>query len=305
MTTATDVASGKGQNDENFPVASHLIAARHRPAIMAFYDFVRAADDVADHATLTQGEKLDHLDRLEASLLGRASSEPVAEPLRAVLAERGLSPRHPLDLLAAFRLDVTKNRTADWADLIHYCSLSAMPVGRYVLDVHGESEATWEASDAVCAALQIINHLQDCGKDFRDLDRVYVPAESLAAAGLSVEALGQPMASPALRTLFRDLARRTGGLLDEGAILPRQVKDFRLGLETAVIIALARRLVDVLERQDPLSQTVHHSKLAFLRIAMLGAAGAAMRRLLLPRPRFGTALRRLGSGVGSAGANEA
>ena len=284
MTTASELASGKTYTDENFPVASHLIAARHRPAVLAFYHFVRAADDVADHAALTQAEKLDHLDRLEASLLGRSDSEPVAAPLRAVLAERKLSPRHPLDLLAAFRRDVTKARTADWADLISYCSLSAMPVGRYVLDVHGESEATWVASDAVCAALQIINHLQDCGADFRDLDRVYIPDDALKAAGLGVEALGQPAASPALRAVIADLARRARGLLDEGAALPRQVSDGRLGLETSVIIALARRLTTVLETHDPLSQTVHHDKLAFLRIAAVAAGTTLVRRILQPAP---------------------
>ena len=280
MTTASDAASGKTHTDENFPVASHLIAARHRPAVMAFYHFVRAADDVADHATLTQAQKLDHLDRLEQSLLGRRDDEPVARPLRAVLAERRLTPRHAQDLIAAFRLDVTKNRTADWADLVHYCSLSAMPVGRYVLDVHGESEATWPASDAVCAALQIINHLQDCGKDFRDLDRVYIPDDALAAAGLGVEALGADHASPALRTLFRTLATRTMALLDEGGTLPRQVADFRMSLETAVIIALARHLTATLMTHDPLSERVHHSKAEYLRIAGVGAARTALQRLL-------------------------
>ncbi len=282
MTTADDLASGKTGRDENFPVASRLIAKRHRPAILAFYTFVRAADDIADHATLTPAEKLTFLDRLEASLLGRAESEPAAAPLRATLAERKLSPRHALDLLRAFRLDVTKNRTADWADLIHYCSLSAMPVGRYVLDVHGEREDTWGASDAVCAALQIVNHLQDCGKDFRDLDRVYIPADALLAAGLTAGALGSPAASPALRAVFRDLAARTSALLDEGAALPRMVRDFRLGLETAVIIALARRLTRTLMSRDPLSQPVHHGKAAFLGIATLAAIGAAGARALRP-----------------------
>ncbi len=277
MTTASDVASGKSHTDENFPVASHLIAARHRPAVMAFYHFVRAADDVADHATLTQAEKLDHLDRLELSLLGHRDDEPVARPLRAILAERRLTSRHAQDLIAAFRLDVTKSRTADWADLIHYCSLSAMPVGRYVLDVHGESEATWPASDAVCAALQIINHLQDCGKDFRDLDRVYIPEDALSAAGLTAAALGADRATPALRRVFRDIAVRTMGLLDEGGILPRQVADFRLSLETAVIVALARRLTATLQDHDPLSERVHHTTFEYLRIGGAGAARAALR----------------------------
>jgi squalene synthase HpnC len=279
MTTASELASGKAHTDENFPVASHLIAARHRPAVMAFYRFVRAADDVADHPTLDRGRKLDHLDRLEGALLGRRDDEPAARPLRAVLAERRLTPRHAQDLVAAFRLDVTKDRTADWADLMHYCSLSAMPVGRYVLDVHGESEATWPASDAVCAALQVINHLQDCGEDYRTLDRVYVPADALGAAGLTAEALGADKASPALRGVFRELARRTMGLLDDGGALPRQVADFRMGLEAAVIIALARHLTTTLMDHDPLSERVHHNRVEYLRIAGAGAARAALARL--------------------------
>lgn len=285
MTSATDIASGKTHKDENFPVASRLVAARHRPAIMAFYNFVRAADDVADHPTLSQEEKFDHLDRLEASLLGRRDDEPVAVPLREVLNARKLTARHALDLLAAFRLDVTKNRTANWSDLMHYCSLSAMPVGRYVLDVHGESERTWAASDPVCAALQIINHLQDCGKDIRNLDRVYVPDDSLAGAGLSVDALRAPKACPKLRGVLHGLAARTGRLLEEGAGLPRQVVDFRLGLETAVIIGLARRLAGTLADHDPLSERVHHGRLSFLGIAVGAAASATMGRILHRPPK--------------------
>ena len=283
MTSATDVASGKGHRDENFPVASHLIAAQHRPAIMAFYDFVRAADDVADHSALLPGQKLDLLDALEASLLGRTDDQAVALPLRAVLAERHLSPRHAQDLLNAFRLDVGKNRTADWSELMHYCSLSAMPVGRYVLDVHGERDSTWPASDAVCAALQIINHLQDCGKDFRDLDRVYIPLDALDRAGIGVDALGAPQASPALRACLADLARRTDGLLDQGEPLPGQIHDTRLSLEIATIAALARRLTALLAVRDPLSERVHLGKPAMLRTALLASGATLGRRLLRPR----------------------
>ncbi len=130
--------SGKGHRDENFPVASRLIHPRHRGAILAFYEFVRVADDIADHASLGEREKLDFLDRLEAGLLGQSDEQPEAVALRTVLRERNLSPRHAQDLLTAFRMDVTKLRYRDWDDLMGYCSYSAMPVGRFVLDVHGE-----------------------------------------------------------------------------------------------------------------------------------------------------------------------
>jgi hydroxysqualene synthase len=276
---ATAARSGKGHRDENFPVASHLIAAANRAPILAFYDFVRVADDVADHAELPPERKLALLDGLADALTGRGPSDPEAEPLRVQLAARGLSPKHALDLIDAFRMDACKGRYADWDDLIGYCALSAMPVGRFVLDVHGEDPgATWAASDAICAALQIINHLQDCGKDYRSLDRVYVPADALAARGARVEDLGAERASPALRAVIADLAERTLGLLREGAALPDLIADTRLALEIAAIHRLAVALAEGLTRRDPLSEPVHHGKAAFAAIGLSAVARTLLRR---------------------------
>jgi hydroxysqualene synthase len=165
MTGAAELRSGKGHKDENFPVASILIKAKHRAPILAFYEFVRTADDIADHPALSPGEKLVHLDALEAGLLGRIEGEAVAQRLRTALKDRQLSTRHAQDLLTAFRMDVTKLRYRTWDELIEYCRYSAMPVGRFVLDVHGEPDSTWPANDALCAALQINNHIQDCHAD--------------------------------------------------------------------------------------------------------------------------------------------
>jgi squalene synthase HpnC len=279
MSHASDLRSGKGERDENFPVASRLIHPRHRGAILAFYNFVRTADDVADNAHLTASDKLAGLDRLEASLLGSNADEPEGVALRAALAERGLPPDHALDLLRAFRLDATKTRYRDWDDLIDYCRYSAMPVGRFMLDVHGEDRATWPASDALCAALQIINHLQDCAKDFRDLDRVYIPLDVLAAHGLSAAALAEPQAGPALRQVLAGLAVRTAGLLAESRTLAPATRDFRLAGEIATIQALATRLVDLLTRRDPLSETVHLPKSSMAVIAIRAVAGESLRRV--------------------------
>jgi len=279
MITATDARSGKSHRDENFPVASRLVRARHRAPILAFYRFVRAADDVADHTALTADEKLALLDRLKAALTGRGPADPEAEPLRVALAERGLSARHALDLLEAFRLDARKSRYADWSELMAYCALSAMPVGRFVLDVHGEDpEATWPASDAICAALQVINHLQDCGKDFRDLDRVYLPLDRLAAHGVGVEALAAERASPGLRACVAELADRTLALLRDGAPLPSLIADTRLSLEIAAIHRLAVSLAAGLKRRDPLSERVHLGRAGFALTALAGAMGCLVRR---------------------------
>ena len=279
MTTTTLAArSGKGHRDENFPVASRLIHPRHRPAILAFYEFVRTADDIADHAVLAPGDKLALMDRLEATLLGKDDEEATAVALRSQLALRQLTPRHALDLLTAFRMDVTKLRYRDWDDLIGYCSCSAMPVGRFVLDVHGESRATWPANDALCAALQIINHLQDCGKDYRNLNRVYIPLDALAAAGTGVEPLRGDRASPALRDCIHGLARRTGELLRESRPFSARIRDTRLALEVAVIQRLAERLVVLLSRRDPLCERVHLGTAGVAGFGLLGVVSAAIGR---------------------------
>jgi len=279
MITAAEARSGKGHRDENFPVASRLIHPRHRGAILAFYEFVRTADDIADRPALPPQEKLDLMDRLEASLLGKSDADPVGVTLRSELAARALSPRHAQDLLTAFRMDVTKLRYRDWDDLIGYCTYSAMPVGRFVLDVHGESHATWPANDALCAALQVINHLQDCAKDYGALDRVYIPLDTLAEAGVGVEALGAARASPALLDVIRKLARRTGTLLQASRPFSASIADTRLALEVAVIQTYAERLVDLLSRRDPLSERVHLGKAAVAGFGLLGLGWGATHRV--------------------------
>ena len=279
MITPVEARSGKGHRDENFPVASRLIHPRHRAPILAFYEFVRTADDIADHATLAPQDKLALLDRLEATLLGRNDEDTVGVALRAQLAARQLSPRHAQDLLTAFRMDVTKLRYRDWDDLIGYCTYSAMPVGRFVLDVHGESRVTWPANDALCAALQIINHLQDCGKDYRELDRVYIPLDGLAETGATVADLGAPRASAGLLECIHKLADRTGDLLRHSRPFTVGIEDSRLALEVAVIQTFAERLVGMLTRRDPLSERVHLGKAGVAGFGLLGLLWGATRRV--------------------------
>lgn len=272
MTQAADLASGKGHGDENFPVASILLRPQHRAPIMAFYRFARAADDIADNETASAQEKLALLGQMRAGLDGAGAAEAMA--LRAVMAARSIDPVHAHDLLDAFVRDVTVNRCADWGDLIGYCRLSAMPVGRYVLDVHGESRATWPANDALCAALQIVNHLQDCGKDYRDLDRVYIPLDT----GVVIGEIGGTRATPALRTIITGLVGRTRELLDQSADFARAIRDRRLAAEVAVIHRLAVSLCDRLEARDPLSERVHHSKAEAAFLAIGAAVPALLRR---------------------------
>jgi squalene synthase HpnC len=296
MGSAHSLSSGKGHRDENFPVASFLIHKKHRPVILAFYRFARAADDVADDPSAEPQEKLHLLENMWRTLHGEADLSTEATELRAVLAEESLSPQHALQLLEAFRRDVTKLRYANWDELLEYCRYSAMPVGRFVLDVHRESRATWPSSDALCAALQVINHLQDCGKDYRDLDRVYIPLDALHQHGLEPTALGVAKSPPEFQKVISSLARRNASLLAQSRQFSHQLADHRLALEVGFIQRLAEDLNRRLLTRDPLVDRVHHSPLEATGLALLAITGflttrhrAKAYRLALPHPPHETA----------------
>jgi len=283
MSSVAHLQSGKGHRDENFPVASVLIAPKHRPPVLAFYKFVRAADDVSDNPSAPPEEKLALLEQMRRSLVGMSDFVPEGVALRSILAERGLTPDHALDLLEAFRRDCTKLRYRDWDDLIDYCRYSAMPVGRFVLDVHGESRELWPANDALCAALQVINHLQDCAKDYRELNRVYIPEPMLAAAGIGVEALAESRANPALVGVIAGLARQNAALLETSRPFARGIKDGRLAMEVDLIQTLADDLNRLLMNRDPLSETVHHSKMDVAALFLKRFPAFALMRLTRPK----------------------
>jgi hydroxysqualene synthase len=254
LTTSLETPSGKGREDENFPVGSWLIRAALRPHVHAFYRFAREADDIADNPHLAPDDKVRRLDQMGEILEGApATDSPAAVAMRASLRETGVTAQHCHDVLRAFRLDATKRRYRDWDELREYCRYSATPVGRHVLDLHGESQATWTYSDPLCDALQVLNHLQDCAADYRALDRVYLPESDLAECGSAVEDLRAPRASPGLRRVFDRLLDATEPLIAAARGLPLAVQSSGLRRETGVIVTLAERLARRLERGDPLA----------------------------------------------------
>ncbi|GAB0116187.1 squalene synthase HpnC [Acidisoma sp. 7E03] len=265
--------SGKDRGDENFPVGV-LIRPDLRRHVHAYYAFARNADDIGDSPVLSAGDKIGRLDHMEDVLLGGSEGgAPSASALRASLAETGVNPVHATDLLIAFRQDATKGRYATWEELYDYCRYSAMPVGRYVLALHGEDEAaTFAPSDALCTALQVLNHLQDGQKDLAALDRCYLPEDLMTAYGTSPADLRGTQETPGLRRVFDDLLSQCEGLNETAAALPRACRDRRLRLETGVILNLSRRLTRRLRQGDPVAGRVKLSKLDAVG-ALLGALG--------------------------------
>ena len=281
MSQAVETPSGKGAEDENFPVGSWLLPARLRPHIAAFYRFARAIDDIADNPALAPEDKIARLGRFAAAITGAETVDPALETahrLRASLAETHVTAQHCLDLIAAFKRDAIKPRTDDWADLMDYCESSANSVGRYLLDLHGEAVSGYPASDALCSSLQVLNHLQDCQDDYRSLDRVYLPGDWLGAAGLGVEALDAARCAPGLRKVLDRCLDGVEDLLVEARALPSRLRSLRLAMESAVILRLAERLTVLLRRGDPLAGRVALGRLDFVLCGLGGVGGVLLQR---------------------------
>jgi hydroxysqualene synthase len=261
----TPRASTKGPRDESFPVASLVLARRHRAAILAFYRFVRAADDIADAASLAPDEKIRRLDAAEAALLGGDAAVPAAAALHAVDAAHGTGIAEARQLLAAFRQDAGKSRYADWQELADYCRLSANPVGRFLLGLHREGEEACGPSDALCTALQVLNHLQDLRRDREALDRIYLPVRWLDIAG-GEAAFFAPRNGDLRRRVLDAALDRVDALIDVARALPCRVRDPRLRMQCAATVQGAARLSARLRRADPV--------LARVRISRADAAAA-------------------------------
>lgn len=275
------MTSGKGRTDENFPVASWLLAKDIRPHVIAFYDFARAADDIADSPSIPAEDKLVRLDSIARTLetgIESGNQPETAAHLSASLAKWGGTTRHALDLIAAFKQDAQKSRYANWQDLVGYCELSANPVGRFLLDIHGEDKTGYSASDALCTALQVLNHLQDFGDDYKTLDRVYIPMDALESAGLHVACLADTQVNQPLRRVLDQLLDEVDGLVERARELPVLLKDRRLAMESSIIVRLAARLARRLRLGDPLAERVALSKGDFLTASVAGATVELFRK---------------------------
>jgi squalene synthase HpnC len=262
-------------NAENFPVGSFLIPREFRPHVHAFYLFARRADDIADAPDIAAAEKVARLEEVQRALaVDEAALPDWAVPYHRSLLATGNSAANGRDLLSAFIQDATKPRYRDWGDLMDYCMRSAASVGRVMLDIHGETEADIAGSDALCCALQMLNHMQDCKKDYVALDRVYLPEPWLVEAGGGVEDLALGQATPAVRQVIERCLDETEALLRRADSMPASVRRRGLRWESAFILKLAWALAARLRRQDPVAGRVKVSKAGWLACGVSGILGA-------------------------------
>ena len=236
---------------ENFPVASVLVPARYRSAVVAIYRFARAADDIADEGNAPAAERHCALDAFSRNLDAIERGETPDDAPFAALAPAVREHRLPVgllrDLLSAFAQDVDVTRYPTFADVLDYCRRSANPVGRLLLAMYRVDDARALAqSDAICTALQLANFWQDVAIDWRKDTRLYLPLEDLDRFGVSLAQIAAGVCDERFSRLMAFETARTRALFDEGRPLVRRMP-WRLGLELAAVIAGGTR---VLERID-------------------------------------------------------
>lgn len=270
----TESMRHKQVDDENFPVASFLTSKENQKAILAYYRFARFGDDIADNPDLSAKDKLAELDKLEQGLYGKGEGESlefqVAAPLRKIFLAENLSFSLASDLLTAFRQDATNFHYQTWGQLMEYCSHSAAPVGRFILAIHNENPSTYLPANSLCAALQLVNHVQDLKYDAKILKRVYIPEELFKQFKVKPEDLLKNKSSTEVRHLMREMISRVRGLLKDAEILPAIVKNRRLRLEICVIFSLTNIMVKKILTGDVLAREIKLSKWDWVKATVTG-----------------------------------
>lgn len=241
---------------ENFPVASILLPAPLRPAVTAIYAFARTADDFADEGDRPAAERLrlladyrDELDRIEN---GAPTAHPLFLRLRPHIAAHRLPLQAFRDLLDAFAQDVTQDRYASFDELMDYCRRSANPVGRLMLHLFDAATPdNLRRADAICSALQLINHWQDVGIDIDKgpRGRIYLPQEDMSRFSVTEQALQSRLASANFRALMQFQVGRARALMLAGAALGRDLPG-RIGMEIRAIVAGGLRILEKIEAAD-------------------------------------------------------
>jgi len=258
--------STKTWDDENFPVTTWFIPAPFRKHVHLFYLCVRSADDIADSAEITPKQKSFLLTRMDGALKGTEKSDQITKLAfqhRQSATETGVTTKHARCLLQAFMMDVTKLRYRNWSELINYCLYSAAPVGRYLLDLHGCDNKPQKATDSLCIALQILNHIQDCKLDYIKLGRVYIPEDILKAHNTDVTALEAKYTNAKLRGVLNTILARTDELIQVARKGIWKIPHRGLRFQTGVIVAIAETLSKELRQRDPIAERVELTKMQY------------------------------------------
>ena len=260
--------SGKSHSDENFPVASFLMTKKIRSIVRVFYFFARMADDIADHQKLSSNQKKKILLFFDNAISkSKKTNNKVLDKMIAKFKELPSGKKYSRNLLKAFMMDASNKKYKNWNDLLYYCKFSANPVGRFVIDAVNERkniEKIYEASDSLCTALQIINHIQDCKKDFKELNRVYIPESFFKKYSLDKKILRKSKSIENFERLKIEIVDNVLVSLRKTKLGLREIQSWRLRKETLIILNIAKRLCNLLKINDPLEKQIKLSRIDFI-----------------------------------------
>ena len=260
--------SGKSYSDENFPVASFLMTKKIRSIVRVFYFFARMADDIADHQKLSSNQKKKILLFFDNAISkSKKTNNKVLDKMIARFKELPSGKKYSRNLLKAFMMDASNKKYKNWNDLLYYCKFSANPVGRFVIDAVNERkniEKIYEASDSLCTALQIINHIQDCKKDFKELNRVYIPESFFKKYSLDKKILRKSKSIENFERLKIEIVDNVLLSLRKTKLGLREIQSWRLRKETLIILNIAKRLCNLLKINDPLEKQIKLSRIDFI-----------------------------------------
>ena len=260
--------SGKSYSDENFPVASFLMTKKIRSIVRVFYFFARMADDIADHQKLSSNQKKKILLFFDNAISkSKKTNNKVLDKMIARFKELPSGKKYSRNLLKAFMMDASNKKYKNWNDLLYYCKFSANPVGRFVIDAVNERkniEKIYEASDSLCTALQIINHIQDCKKDFKELNRVYIPESFFKKYSLDKKILRKSKSEENFEKLKIEIIDNVLTSLRKTKLGLREIQSWRLRKETLIILNIAKRLCNLLKINDPLEKQIKLSRIDFI-----------------------------------------
>lgn len=260
--------SGKSYSDENFPVASFLMTKKIRSIVRVFYFFARMADDIADHQKLSSNQKKKILLFFDNAISkSKKTNNKILDKMIAKFKELPSGKKYSRNLLKAFMMDASNKKYKNWNDLLYYCKFSANPVGRFVIDAVNERkniEKIYEASDSLCTALQIINHIQDCKKDFKELNRVYIPESFFKKYSLDKKTLRKSKSEENFERLKIEIIDNVLTSLRKTKLGLREIQSWRLRKETLIILNIAKRLCNLLKINDPLEKQIKLSRIDFI-----------------------------------------
>lgn len=255
---------------ENFPVVSFLLPKEMRKHVAAIYWFARTADDIADEFVADENEKIRMLEAFEKDFLDSLEGKSVNQFHKLVataIYEKNLTAKRFTDLLSAFKQDVTKKRYSSIDEILDYCSRSANPVGRLMLELtDNRNAAAIQYSDKICTALQLTNFYQDFSRDI-EINRIYIPLDEMRSFRVSEEDILNKRITAELRALVKFQVDRAQKFFDEGKNLFNYLEG-RFKLEIKWTVAGGEKILEDIRKLEynSFENRPHLSKFDFLQL---------------------------------------